>query len=78
MKNAPKLVTSERESRRFRKGIWESMNGCDCPLTIVVKGKPRLTPAADRCSKEAIRCNGRLATVQRRLAEYEDRCVGTT
>lgn len=54
------IVLSERERARQRKAIWESFNGCDCPVDA---------KASDRCTPNAIRCNGRLKVVMRRLDE---------
>lgn len=59
----------EREYRRQRKNIWQSMNGCDCAVDL---------PRQDRCTADAVRCNGRLRVVTKRmraLCRSQDRCL---
>lgn len=56
------MQVNEREYKRQRMKVWESMNGCDCD--------PKLS-RQDKCSRNAIRCNGRLEVVQSRLAGLE-------
>jgi hypothetical protein len=59
----------EREYVSQRKQIWESMNGCDCPVEA---------KRDERCTRDAIRCNGRIAIVHDRmhaLCKSQDRCI---
>jgi len=51
---------SAREIKRQRKQIWESMNGCDCPVDA---------PRDDRCTRSIVRCKGRLAKISERMKE---------
>lgn len=51
---------SVREQKRMRKQIWESMNGCDCPVDAATD---------DRCTRNAVRCKGRYGTILARMKE---------
>lgn len=63
------MKLSEREYAKRRKNIWQSMNGCDCAVNL---------PPRDRCTADAVRCNGRLRIVKRRMRAFcrgQDRCL---
>ena len=61
VKAEAKAVMTKAEVKKLRRQIFESMNGCDCPLDV---GR------GDRCALSAVRCNGRLGVIQRRLKEH--------
>ena len=57
-----------RVRKKMEAAIWASMKGCDCPF-VFSDGK--IVSAAQRCTAKAVRCNGRLSTIQKRLKELE-------
>jgi hypothetical protein len=58
-------VMPARRWRLARKRIWEDMTGCECRRVIVVGGKTVTLRRDEMCTKDAIRCNGRLRRFQK-------------
>ncbi len=65
---APVVGMTRKEWKAKRKAVWESMNGCNCPVSYKDKRtkEVHVLTAGERCTKEAIRCNGRLKVWSKR------------
>ena len=59
----PFTALSKTERKRLARNFWRSLEGCDCPAHI--DGKP--LKRNERCTTDAIRCNGRLAAVKQKF-----------
>jgi hypothetical protein len=51
---------AEAEKKKRRRQIFQSLNGCDCPLDA---------HRDDKCTVRIVRCNGRLDVIRKRIAE---------
>lgn len=53
---------TRKEWTSQRKALWESMNGCNCPVSYKDKTtkKVHVLHSYERCTRDTIRCNGRL------------------
>lgn len=58
-------VMDLRRWRAERKRIWEDMTGCECRKVIEVNGETITLRADEMCTKNAIRCMGRMKRWQK-------------
>jgi hypothetical protein len=63
------MTMTPQEWKAEHHGIWQSFKGCDCPVAFIDQGKRRVLRPHERCQPNAVRCNGRLRVIQKRLAK---------
>jgi hypothetical protein len=52
-----------REVAALRRSIWQNVAGCECPSSLSVEGRIVATRRDEVCSREAVRCNGRMRRI---------------